>query len=108
MPGGDGFPVPPGTVVSGTREAGRGYENEYAARMGDSYHWSTLSSSDGRPRFVQLTAASDNTHRYIRIDFIESLSAHQSGTIIKTFSGDFHVVKGTPGSIRKKIDEALK
>lgn len=77
----------------------------YQAKMGDSPIWNSLTPWDMKPRFVLYISAHDGSARYISANAIESFSAHALGTIIKTYSGDFHVVEGTPDAHVSKLEE---
>ena len=54
--------------------------------------------------FFECTSALDDEVRYIRKAFVESMVQHDRGTIVRTFSGDFHVVKEQRIDLMKRLD----
>ena len=116
MSGGDKYGPPPGNISGTTRIQQNGTAKQAGPQYGN-HGWGDPESyqrypvqyfrtgDNTKPQFLKCVSANDNTTRFIRVDCIESMCAHNLGTIIKTFSGDFHVVKGTPGKHHKAIEE---
>lgn len=54
--------------------------------------------------FFECTSTVDHEVRYIRKAFVESMVQHDKGTIVRTFSGDFHIVKERRLDLMRKLD----
>ena len=98
----DKFPPPPGNVTEGTSVltgVSRSYSevNPYSAELmifrPEEFSKMEQPCMDD---FLTGTSAWDGEPRYIRKAFIESVSRHKEGSIVRTFSGDFHVITEDP------------
>lgn len=95
----DTYPEPEGNVTEGTskvfkRDSPHSALDPYARevsifRAQEFAKLDRVSVED----FMVCTSALDGELRYIRKAFIESISSHRQGSIIRTYSGDFHVVR---------------
>lgn len=105
----DRYPPPPGNVTHGTsahRDTSCSYSavNSYSAEVAifRAEEFSKMQSPNEED-FLIGTSAADGELRYIRKAFIESVCAHEKGCIVRTFSGDFHVIREDSGTFERSM-----
>lgn len=95
---GDGFPPPGYNITEGTTEI-RDQSSSYSAIYPYGYEAHIFRKEEFKripnvtlDDFFICTSVVDGDTRYIRKIFVESICRHNQGTIIRTYSGDFHLV----------------
>lgn len=107
----DGFPRPKqGVVVDGTTAATLYEKTEHSAIHPFNAEARIFREEELRRKadinfddFLGGESAIDNEPRFIRKAFVESICAHERGTIIRTYSGDFHLFRDKPGHFHSQF-----
>lgn len=106
----DNYPPPGGHITDGTAQvAGSSGEhsaiNPYTSELSifKGAEFAKLDRVTKDDFFVGVSAI-DGEARYIRKAFVESVSVHNKGCIVRTYSGDFHVLQDDQRVIFDALD----